>query len=1033
MQRVRLLVGADRLLCTARRCLMGRSNTALSGHVPSPGSGGFVVREAIAPEMVTIELLPAAEEHCGHAGEGSDTSGGVGRAAANSHRRGGEASWRSGGGGTQVAGEHLRQKHYWDVTSIDNFAKSRVLNYVRRTGNRSADVFEVSAEPMLGRTVYRARCKLVLPSPHHFYVAEGVGEDEKDAELLAAMHAERVCDALGVPLFRLSSMQQKYAENVRRQGRYAPMPGDPIKPENTIAPPPLRMLTAAPEGSGAAAAAAAATDAAEASSFFSTTIAEAEIITDTSVTGKRRRCTSKLSLEQPPPAAAPTAPTAPVDATAANGTTTALDALQADGSGEPPYHATVHYPWHSPAAPGSHGGVAATGGGTTAAMGTAVPFDPTEGGMWQMVNANSTRCSPSQDALLLPCVYETTAYERLKDHFLHQGMTLKDRITISHVAVPGHSARMYVAELRLHDAIVARGKAQTKECAEHLAAMHAELLLDALARPLFPQDDARQARHATAVERFGRWAPNPITGDTQHPRPHDALPLPLKQQVGGDEVWLDPQMLRRYTYQRSLGERLIAAHNEINNYCGDYIESNPDPGLLAESRKALEAWQREVARNPHPDLFVITRMGEQFRASTLLPVPKVFGVRGGNAVGKTMEQSMDLCALHAVDTLCALGIPLFPDPSRQRAFLEQRRRMGLVTVEDMARLPSSKGLVAIPAPSLAAAASKAPSPERSARPPYLPGYMVEGNQPRPLPHIADTLCILHLRIPEDFDVYGEKLSDEAIIEAGNEAKVCVQNYLRHHLPRNSNVNASVYITGYGRQVSVHNIAYLPLVLPSAGRPAPEGATNAKKKKKSNNSAADAPEGGDNTKGGDATSSDSSSSAAAAAAAAATNGTNDEGNNSRSGCVAAVSQSREAEDTEDTVQKATERLLAVGISLKKKDAERMCYLHAVEILRGLGQDVLSNYRAGLPRRKQPPATPQPPTTSTPPRAGGGGATTAQDGGGGFARDKLQPDNATPEKPSTPRPYMHRLMKHFITSGRHYTPPKRRFQPGPNSPF
>ncbi|ESL06781.1 hypothetical protein TRSC58_05541 [Trypanosoma rangeli SC58] len=556
--------------------------------------------------------------------------------------------------------------------------------------------------------------------------------------------------------------------------------------------------------------------------------------------------------------------------------------------------------------------------------------------------------------------------------------------------------------------------------------MHAELLLDALARPLFPQDDARQARHATTVERFGRWAPNPLTGDMLHPRPHDALPLPLKQQVGGDEVWLDPQMLRRYNYQRSLGERLISAHNELNNYCGDYIESNPDPDLLAEARKALEAWQREVARNPHPDLFVITRMGEQFRASTLLPVPKAFGVRGGNAVGKTMEQAMDLCALHAVDTLCALGIPLFASSSRQQTFLEQRRRMGLVTMEDMARLSSSKGLVAILAPSLAEAASKAPSQERKTRPPYLPGYMVEGNQPRPLPHISDTLCILQLRIPEDFEVYGEKLSDEAIIEAGNEAKVCVQNYLRHHLPRNSNVNASVYITGYGRQVSVHNIAYLPLVLPKKGRPAPDDATSAKRrKKKSNNATVDASEGAEKAQGVDITSS--------SAAAATSNDTSDNNNDSNGDCVAAITQSHNVEGGEDTVKKPTERLLAVGISLKKKDAERMCYLHAVEVLRSVGQDVLSNYRVGLPRRKQPPPTPQPSTTSTPTQPEGGEAITANDDGSGIARDSSQPDKMTPNNPTAPRPYMHRLMMQFITSGRHYTPPKRRFQPGSNSPF
>ncbi|KAF8301199.1 hypothetical protein TcYC6_0055430 [Trypanosoma cruzi] len=1024
MRGIRVLAGTDRLLWMARRCLIRGSNTALNFHFSSSCNSGSEMREAIAPEMVTIEILPAAEEHGSHTAAGfgdshSDRDGNM-----DYHRCEVDMSSRADGSSTRSTGDELRQKHYWDVTSIDNFAKSRVLNYVRRTGNRSADVFEVSAEQMLGRTVYRARCKLVLPSPHHFYVAEGVGEDEKDAELLAAMHAERVCDALGVPLFRLPSMQQKHAENARRQGRYAPMPGDPIKPENTIAPPPLRMLTALPDCGGASS-----TDVVDGASVFSTTITEAEIIGDTTSIGKDSRCVPNPLMEHVSSLTPTIDPVAATKATPAIQTTD-LEGDTLDVSGEPPYHSTVHYPWLSPNTSSNQGGGATAVGGGGTAISNTVTFDPTEGGIWQMVNANSTRCSPSQDALLLPCVYETAAYERLKDHFLHQGMALKDRITISHVAVPGHSVRMYVAEIHLFDAIVARGKAQTKECAENMAAMHAELLLDALARPLFPQDNARQARHAMAVERFGRWAPNPLTGDTRHPRPHDPLPLPLKQQVGGDEVWLDPQMLRRYTYQRSVGERLIAAHNDINNYCGDYIESNPDPALLAESRKALESWQREVARNPHPDLFVITRMGEQFRASTLLPVPKVFGVRGGNAVGKTMEQAMDLCALHAVDTLCALGIPLFVNPSKQQAFLEQRRRMGLVTMEDMAKLSACKGLVAILAPSFSELESKSPPTEKAARPPYLPGYMVEGNQPRPLPRICDTLQILQLRIPEDFDVYGENLSDEAVLEAGNEAKLCVQNYLRYHLPKDSNVNASIYITGFARQVSVHNIAYLPLVLPQKDRNVPENTTSTKKKKKKNNNAtADVPEGTEKTNKAD----NAPPSLSPVVASTANDGDNNNNNNTGSSdYVAVVTQSQATKGEEgDTAKKNAGRLLAIGISLKKKDAERMCYLHAVEILRSLGQDVLSTYRAGLPRRKQSPTTPQSSTTSTPSQAEGG--TNTNGGDSSIAANNAQPDNMKPATPSAPKPYMHKLMKQFITSGRHYTPPKRRFQPGPNSPF
>nr|CCC92283.1 conserved hypothetical protein [Trypanosoma congolense IL3000] len=980
----------------ARHCSSSQSSIN-----PNSVGAASAVSEEISPEMVTIEILSVENEchfHVGRSGGASDDE---------------HNSPDSGHSGMAGTDKH-RQQQYWDVTSIDNFAKSRVVNYVRRTGNQSTDIFEISQEQMFGKAVYRARCRLQLPAPHHLYVAEGVGNDEKDAVLLAAMHAERVCDALGVPLFRLPMMQKKHAENARRQGRYAPMPGDPVMPENTITPPPLRMVSV-PSANGAVVT----------ENDFSTSIAEAEIINDSGPRHQNRVRASKRVLEG--------GRLTPVTLNKATSSTTGE--LEDKGQEQEDhgsvdkvsdgqlYHATVHYPWLSSG--GQEGGTNVATTGTSP-----VSFDPTEGGLWQMVNTNSTRCSPSPDALVLPCVYETAAHDRMKDFFLQQGIALKDRITFTHVTVANHSTRMYVAEMHLYDTVVARGKAQTKECAEFLAAMHGELLLDALARPLFPQDPGRQARHAEAVARFGRWAPNPNVGDIHHPRPHDVLPLPLKQQVGGDDVWLDPSVLRRCGYKRSVSERMIAAHIDINNYCGDYIEANPEPELLTEARRALEVWQRDVARNPYPDLFIITRMGDQFRASTLLPVPKAFGIRGGNAVGKTMEQAMDLCALHAVDTLCSLGIPLFNDHQRQQAFVEERRKKGLVTADVMAGRTREEGLVAIPAPSLLAESSsnnklnpqETSSPyldgdsvhkkAKKERPPYLPGYIVEGNQPRPLPHICDTLHILQLRIPHDFAVYGEELGDEAIVEAGNEAKVCVQNYLRQQLPKDANVNASVYITGYGKQVSVHNIAYLPLVLPRR-----KGGNNTK------GNTSPRPLSADNTLSG-------------GKKEERTAGVGTQTLNEVSTDRGDLAQCSDKEGPSVDCVKLPKRLLAVGISLKKKDAERVCYLHAVKILLVFGVDVLSTYRAGLPRRKTPQSTPlaakeeesKGSNSSSSQQQQAGGCTGECDG----QLEELQRAQDL-EALTLPKPYMHKNMKIFMESGKHFTPPKRRPPPGPYSPF
>ncbi|CAD2218547.1 hypothetical protein AGDE_08723 [Angomonas deanei] len=56
------------------------------------------------------------------------------------------------------------------------------------------------------------------------------------------MHAERIIDALGFQLFQLSSRQKKHVEEVRKSGRWAPNPEDPLKPPNTPSPPPLQLV-----------------------------------------------------------------------------------------------------------------------------------------------------------------------------------------------------------------------------------------------------------------------------------------------------------------------------------------------------------------------------------------------------------------------------------------------------------------------------------------------------------------------------------------------------------------------------------------------------------------------------------------------------------------------------------------------------------------------------------------------------------------------------------------------------------------------
>lgn len=69
---------------------------------------------------------------------------------------------------------------------------------------------------------------------------------------------------------------------------------------------------------------------------------------------------------------------------------------------------------------------------------------------------------------------------------------------------------------------------------------------------------------------------------------------------------------------------------------------------------------------------------KQYRCSVFLPLPKPFGIRGGYAIGASSVTARRLCALHALDVLCAIGVPVYKNPERQAAFLAKRAERGLL-------------------------------------------------------------------------------------------------------------------------------------------------------------------------------------------------------------------------------------------------------------------------------------------------------------------------------------------------------------------
>ncbi|KAF8277014.1 hypothetical protein TcBrA4_0124580 [Trypanosoma cruzi] len=109
---------------------------------------------------------------------------------------------------------------------IDPCAKVRVKNFLAAVGRRAEEVFfiqRIEAEDNCGQSI--CRCALNLPVPRRYgdRIALGEAVDPKDAENLAAMHAELILDTLGIPLYTDGILQRRHAELCMKNGRYAPV------------------------------------------------------------------------------------------------------------------------------------------------------------------------------------------------------------------------------------------------------------------------------------------------------------------------------------------------------------------------------------------------------------------------------------------------------------------------------------------------------------------------------------------------------------------------------------------------------------------------------------------------------------------------------------------------------------------------------------------------------------------------------------------------------------------------------------------
>lgn len=479
----------------------------------------------------------------------------------------------------QHALSSARPPTFQEERRLDPFSRARVINFVKRYAKdrsirNGTDVFETDSGVMSDTgTLYHSRLNIPLSYPEHTpgersdgLWAHGLANSIKDAEILAAMHAERIIDALGYHIYTLPSMQRKHAAAARKAGRYAPSPDDG---ESVCSP-----------------------------------------------------CTEAFPLP-----------------------------LQRRSE-----------------------------------------LDESESGSWQLVDLTKTPFASPARALISPCVLDTTVRPRIRNMFADIGLSLTQFCSVERVEpVEKDSAVFFVAsitipsELTKHaePVVMAKGKAQKRDDALDLAAMHAELLLDALDIALFPTDSTKQKEHAIKAWGFGR--PAPLPGAQPRNPSHVSPPLPLKELVVRSKG--------RFC-ALSQEETLVHRHHCLTQQCSDYTETDTfETTAVADLLAFLKSQEDPRAEYP----FFHEEIHGYWKSTVVLPLPDAFGIRGGVGIAKSTADADILAAAHCLDVLTALGVSVKADAVQQAAWVQAREFALCRTVRQVGpTLPSPPGWRAAP-------------------------------------------------------------------------------------------------------------------------------------------------------------------------------------------------------------------------------------------------------------------------------------------------------------------------------------------------
>ncbi|CAM71746.1 RNA editing associated helicase 2,putative;with=GeneDB:Tb927.4.1500 [Leishmania infantum JPCM5] len=474
-----------------------------------------------------------------------------------------------------------------DVKVVDPYARARMLGFVRRNLTAAAQAPDDSSdvaspatagfqtEAVCGGELFHARLQLPVTRTARQLVEEisaaggsgapralwahGVANTAKEAELLAAMHAEQMADLLGYHVFSLPSKQHRHAEAARAAGRYASSPEDK----------------------------------------------------DSGPSTEQRLAQWPLPLRR------------------------------------------------------------------------VLTDEETEGGEWQLVNTASSlrHYISTEHTLLSPCLLDPKSRFRIEalfaraphgcPSFAQQLRTEKVR-TLTASSAAGGGEEAIVARLVLPSQVtgitnssidlVASGKAMERSTAVLLACMHAELLLDAVGVSIF-DDVVTQKAHAMAAWSHGR--PAPLPGAKPKNPSHVHLPQPLKELVvaaAGEG--------RSRTSSRSAEEDWFHRHTIVTEQSGSFVETVVGESTAVEDITAF-LHTHGAMRAAAP--FLQVAIGSRVKSTVLLPLPDLYGIRGGVGIASNAHDADTLAAMHALDVLCMLGVPVKAAAAMDAAWKRARR------------------------------------------------------------------------------------------------------------------------------------------------------------------------------------------------------------------------------------------------------------------------------------------------------------------------------------------------------------------------